>query len=399
MRTSARHRAKIFCALIAGALMTIGGTAPAPPAFSAPADSVPHIVSSETVHTSVVALDAASSTTRIRYRSTSVRGTPTEMTGTVLLPRSAPPRDGWPLAVWNHMTVGAADSCAPSGGHAGHPELPRMTSGDLIVSHLLDAGFAVVRPDFEGIGGPGPHPYLIGDSLARSAIDMAVAASRADSRIGRDVVVAGHSEGAVAALFAASRPESEWRGLQLRGVAALAPPTQVARMLDAVSAVPVAGPAINELMGLAALIGYGAAAADPDFGQLMLNGGLSPAARRLVPQVEQRCYVGLTGFDSFGGLAPAQLLGPRGSQLKTDLMSILDRNDVAHLRFSPGLPVRVEAGTTDTVSPQPLVSELVQTYRRSGVRVTYNERLIGHAGVATEPGGAEGVARWLIRQV
>ncbi|WP_461417582.1 lipase family protein [Gordonia sp. GN26] len=297
------------------------------------------------------------------------------------------------------MTVGAADACAPSAGHANHPERPRMTSGDLIVGHLLDAGFAVVRPDFEGISGPGPHPYLIGGSLARSAIDLAVAASRVDARIGRDVVVAGHSEGAVAALFAASRPDTEWHGLRVRAVAALAPPTQVARMLDAASGVPVAGPAINELMGLAALLGYGAAAADPGFEQLMLHGGgLSPAARRLVPHVEQRCYVGLTQFDSYGGLAPAQLLGPQGARLKAGLLTILDRNDVAHLRFSPGLPVRIEAGAVDTVSPQPFVSDLVRSYRRAGVQVTYNERVIGHAGVAAEPGGAKEVARWLIGQ-
>ncbi|WP_157159183.1 lipase family protein [Gordonia namibiensis] len=398
MRTSARD-VRMFCALATGVLMAIGGTALAPRASSTPADPVPRIVSSAVVHNPLVALDTASSTTRVRYSSTSVRGRPTEMTGTVLLPRSTPPRGGWPLAVWNHMTVGAADSCAPSTGHATHPERPRMTSGDLIVGHLLEAGFAVVRPDFEGIGGPGPHPYLIGDSLARSAIDMAVAASRDDARIGRDVVVAGHSEGAVAALFAASRPGTEWQGLRVRGVAALAPPTQVARMLDAASIVPVAGPAINELMGLAALLGYGAAAADPEFEQLMLNGGgLSSAARRLVPQVEKRCYVGLTAPDSFGGLAPTQLLGRRGAELKARLLTILDRNDVAHLQFSPELPVRIEAGTVDTVSPQPFVSELANTYRDAGVRVTYNERFIGHPGVAAEP-GATSIARWLVGQV
>ncbi|MCK8613853.1 hypothetical protein [Gordonia sp. C13] len=110
MRTSARD-VRMFCALATGVLMAIGGTALAPRASSTPADPVPRIVSSAVVHNTPVALDTASSTTRVRYSSTSVRGRPTEMTGTVLLPRSAPPRGGWPLAVWNHMTVGAADSC------------------------------------------------------------------------------------------------------------------------------------------------------------------------------------------------------------------------------------------------------------------------------------------------
>ncbi len=369
------------------------------PDSAAGVHAVPRIVDSETVTDPVIALPQAGSTLRVRYSSTSVRGLPTEMTGTLLTPSTRPPAGGWPLAVWNHMTVGAADRCAPSQAHAGHSELPRMTSGDGIVGRLLDAGFAVARPDFEGIGGPGPHPYLIGDSLARSTVDMALAVADHDRRIGRDVVVAGHSEGAVAALAAAARPLSEWGDLRLRAVSALAPPTQVAALLDGASHVPVSGPAINELMGLAALIGYGAAAADPEFDELMSNGGLSAAASRLRPQVEARCYADLTSPDSFGGLAPAQLLGPRGDEMKAALLKVLRDNDVDQLRFDRGLPVRIDSGTVDTVSPQPLVSGLVQTYRRAGVRVTYSDRFTGHAGVATDRANAATIAAWLIAQV
>lgn len=368
------------------AVPVAGATPPVAPAVLAATD----------VTQPLVALPRAGSTEHIRYSSTSIRDEPTEMTGTLLLPRSAPPAGGWPLAVWNHMTVGGADSCAPSAARPGHPELPRMNSGDTIVSALLDAGFAVARPDFEGLGGPGPHPYLIGKSLARSAVDMAVAVSRKDSRIGDDVVVAGHSEGAVAALFAGSRPASEWGDLKLRSVAALAPPTRVAATLDALSGVPVAGPAINELMGLAALLGSGAAAADPELEALMHDGGISRRALALLPHIEERCYAELTEFDSFGGLAPTQLLGPRGAEFKAALMDSLDRNDVARLRFPDGLPVRVDSGTFDTVSPQVSVSGLVDTYRRAGTEVTYTNRPTGHPGVATDPVGAAAIAEWLI---
>ena len=51
----------------------------------------------------------------------------------------------------------------------------------------------MVRPDYEGIGSAGPHPYLIGRSLATSVIDAATAARAIDPRIGQDVVVARHS--------------------------------------------------------------------------------------------------------------------------------------------------------------------------------------------------------------
>ena len=77
-------------------------------------------------------------------------------------------------------------------------ELRRMTQGDTFVSHLLRAGVAVLRPDYPGLGSPGPHPYLIGPALAASVLDLLVAACSAFPLADR-WVSAGHSEGAVAA--------------------------------------------------------------------------------------------------------------------------------------------------------------------------------------------------------
>ncbi|MCF3938889.1 alpha/beta hydrolase [Gordonia tangerina] len=388
-----------LCRMVAGGASIMVAWAAAAPTQAAPTQAVPTVVAAEVIADGPMVVDGASTTSRIRYTSTSVRGVRTEMTGTLTLPSAPAPDSGWPLAVWNHMTVGGADHCAPSTATTTHPELPRMTSGDRVIAHLLDAGFAVVRPDFEGIGGSGPHPYLIAGSLARSTIDAAVAVSRYDSRISHDVVVAGHSEGAVAALSAGAREAAQWNGLRLRAVAALAPPTEVAAILDALSGVPLAGPAINELVGLAALLGSGAAAADPDFADLMTRGGLSRSATVLLPHIEDRCYAELTEPGSFGGLAPTQLLGPAGAQMKAKLVEILERNDVRNLHIPAQIPVRVDAGFTDTVAPQPLVTRLVDTYRHNGMSVTYVEHPVGHAGVATEPGAATDIARWLIAQV
>ncbi|MGC4933141.1 lipase family protein [Gordonia sp. DT30] len=356
---------------------------------------VPTVLAATPVTDPVVALPQAVSTTLIRYSSTSVRGQPTQMTGTLLLPRSAPPPGGWPLAVWNHMTVGAADVCAPSSARAGDPELAHMTSGNRIVGRLLDAGIAVVRPDFEGIGAPGPHPYLIGRSLARSTIDAALAVRHTDSRIGRDVVLAGHSEGAVAALFAAASPAVEWGGLRLRAVAAVTPPTHMGDIVSGVGQLPFGGAPTADLVGLAALLIHGAAAADPGFAGLVERGGLSPAARRLLPHLESRCYTGLSASDSFGGMAPTQLLGPRGVSARAQLAAIVDRNDVAHLRFPAGLPIRVDAGAYDAVAPLPVVAELVGKYRRAGTPVDFAVHPAGHTPVPTDPRTATAIAEWL----
>ncbi len=383
---------------VVGALVLAAGVAcvTEPVVAKANPTPTPTVVSSERVTNPTVALPQASSTSLITYTSTSVRGEPTTMTGTLLLPRTRPPVTGWPLAVWDHMTVGAADRCAPSRARAGDSELAHMTSGDRVVGALLDHGIAVVRPDFEGIGGPGPHPYLIGRSLARATVDAAVAVRRADRRIGGDVVVAGHSEGAVAALFAAARPASEWGGLRLRGVAAITPPTRMGDIVDGVGEVPVASPATAGLVSLAALIIRGAAAAHPDFAPLVDHGGLSSAAQNLMPQVEQRCLTELDRADSFGGLAPRALLGPRGVHAKRRLVAIADRNDVAHLRLATTLPVRIDAGIYDAVAPLPLVTALAEQYRSHGSTVSFASHPAGHTPVPTDPATARAIADWLI---
>ncbi|GEE00974.1 hypothetical protein nbrc107696_14200 [Gordonia spumicola] len=370
------------------------GLVGAPPAYGAP-----RVVERTTVTNTVVALPAAASTTLIRYRSTSVRGRPTTMTGTLLLPRSAPPTSGWPLAVWSHMTVGAADACAPSLARRGDPELAHMTSGDAIVQGLLRAGFAVVRPDFDGIGGPGPHPYLIGSSLATSVIDAARAVAASDRRIGRDVVVAGHSEGAVASLFAAAQPASAWGRLRLKAVVAVTPPTEMGTIVDTIAESPVGGGPIADLTGLAALLISGASAADPAVARLASDGGLSRRASQLMRQVETRCYGRLTARDSFGGLAPSQMLGPRGERFKHALVRVVAANDVATLRFPRGLPIRIDAGYVDGVAPYPLVSKLVDVYRSHGSHVDFAGHLAGHTPVPTTPGTPAAIVGWLLQRM
>jgi dipeptidyl aminopeptidase/acylaminoacyl peptidase len=74
-----------------------------------------------------------------------------------------------------------------------------------LLNRWLKAGYAVVQTDYEGLGTPGDHPYLIGVSEGRSVLDMVRAARKLDSSLGKRVVIAGHSQGGHAALWAASR--------------------------------------------------------------------------------------------------------------------------------------------------------------------------------------------------
>jgi hypothetical protein len=143
-------------------------------------------------------LNAAAVAQRMLYTSTDVRWQAgiVPVSGTLYLPRGTPPPGGWPLLAWAHGTLGVADVCAPSWAQ----HRPRDAT---YLNRWLDQGFAVVATDYQGLGGPGPHPYLIWEAEGRSVLDSARAALSAHAgRIANAVVISGQSQGAGSALGA-----------------------------------------------------------------------------------------------------------------------------------------------------------------------------------------------------
>nr|WP_230857961.1 MULTISPECIES: alpha/beta fold hydrolase [Yersinia] len=133
----------------------------------------------------------------IRYRSISgVDGkTPREDTAAVFLPQGATPQGGWPVVVWAHGTVGIATHCAPSL----NPRTPRDSQ---YLNTWLSLGFAVVAPDYAGLGSEGLHHYLNARAEAWSVLDSARAALSTFPLQNRLVLV-GQSQGAHAAFASA----------------------------------------------------------------------------------------------------------------------------------------------------------------------------------------------------
>ena len=135
---------------------------------------------------------------RILYTSTDVRWRAgiVPVSGTLYLPKGEPPVGGWPLVAWAHGTLGVSDRCAPS--WTGHK--PRDAT---YIERWLQNGFAVVATDYQGLGGPGPHPYLIWQAEGRSVLDGVRAALSAHAdKLARKVFVTGQSQGSGAALGA-----------------------------------------------------------------------------------------------------------------------------------------------------------------------------------------------------
>jgi hypothetical protein len=143
-------------------------------------------------------ITSASLAQRILYSSTDLRWKAgiVPVSGTFYLPKGTPPAGGWPLVAWAHGTLGVADVCAPS--WASHR--PRDAT---YIERWLENGFAVVATDYQGLGGPGPHPYLIWEAEGRSVLDSARAALATwPDKLARKVFVTGQSQGSGAALGA-----------------------------------------------------------------------------------------------------------------------------------------------------------------------------------------------------
>lgn len=165
---------------------------------------------------------------RIMYSSTSPSGEPISVSAAIFIPPGEPPAGGRNVIAWAHPTSGVVEACAPSL----MPDVAGMTWG---LPDMLAKGYVVVATDYPGLGAPGTHPYLIGESEGRAVLDS-VRAARNLPRSGASerFVVWGHSQGGHAALYTGEvAAEGYAPDLKLVGVAAAAPATNLIELFDA----------------------------------------------------------------------------------------------------------------------------------------------------------------------
>src|SRR5262249_27334474 len=137
------------------------------------------LVSAETIgNLDPVLASVASQADRMTYRSRSLNGDAIVVSGVFLTPKGQPPEGGWPVVSWGHGSSGISDTCAPSVVANKAGKLGLCGCGGFIAG-LLKAGYAVVATDYEGLGTPGEHPYIIADSEGRGMIDAVRAAIHA----------------------------------------------------------------------------------------------------------------------------------------------------------------------------------------------------------------------------
>jgi acetyl esterase/lipase len=162
---------------------------------------------------------------RILYRSTDPSNRPIIVSGVVVIPAGPPPKEGRPIVAWAHPTTGVISRCAPS-------QARFVFQTMMGLREMVRRGYIVAATDYPGLGTPGPHPYLVGDSEARAVIDAVRAARQLPQAAAGDrYAVWGHSQGGQAALFAGALAQTYAPELQLVGVAVASPATDLQTLL------------------------------------------------------------------------------------------------------------------------------------------------------------------------
>jgi alpha-beta hydrolase superfamily lysophospholipase len=213
---------------------------------------------------------------RVLYHTTDESGTDRVVSAVVVAPAGPAPPGGRPVVGWGHPTTGAVARCAPSNG---------LDPFDLIegLRDLLYAGYVVAAADYPGLGVEGQSSYLIGVTEGNSVLDAIRAARHLpEAGAGTDVLLWGHSQGGQAVLFAGQSIKSYAPELHLRAVAAAAPATELATLLD---------DHISDASGVT-IGSYAYAAYQAVYPGASLASILTPAGVAATPPMAQLCLFG-----------------------------------------------------------------------------------------------------------
>lgn len=309
--------------------------------------------------TGIVPLKSGAVTKNVLYTSVSPLGKRVAVSGSVTVPKGKAPKAGWPVITYGHGTTGIADKCAPSRNRANGPATPYISYTDPLLNSWLRAGYAVARTDYQGLGTPGVHAFLNGQAAGRSVLDIVRAARGLNLKISKRYVIAGHSQGGHAALFAAGAATKWTPELKLKGTVAFAPASHMkeeAALLPALTSP-------SSLTALAAMIVRGADAVSDVIDPQAL---LSDSVLGFYPDVDTECLSRLGETDNLGGIAPSKLI--RDGADTAPLFNLLDQNNPD---VKTSAPILLAQGTSDTTTFQFLTDKLDGELTGLGDNVDY----------------------------
>jgi alpha-beta hydrolase superfamily lysophospholipase len=329
--------------------------APEGDAFYTPPDPLPAGQPGDVIWSRPFTGPSGSQGFQVLYLSTTVDGQPVAVSGVVIAPAagaSPAPAEGRTVLSWAHGTTGMGDDCAPS------KEYPTGRASETLLAQLAVArGFVYTATDYQGLGPPGDHPYLVGLSEGRNVLDAARAAERltgSGASATSKVVVWGHSQGGGAALFAAELAPTYAPDLHVVGAIAGAPAAKLAGVAAADGGGAYTG------FGLMALVGFHAG-----YPALSYDAVLNEAGKTAATTVANQCsdeilreYAGdpLTDFLTAD---PAKVPGWSGAYLA---------NEAGHTATT--VPIFLYHGDADALIPVSVSKTLLHDYCKLGVPVS-----------------------------
>ena len=296
---------------------------------------------------------AQASAHRVLYRSTSPEGRPIAVSGVIIIPAGQAPAGGWPIVAWAHPTTGIVPRCAPS--------LAIFIFQQIAGSReLLEQGYAIAATDYPGLGTPGPHPYLVGVSEARAVIDSVRAARSFPGMANSSrYAVWGHSQGGQASLFTGMISKTYAPELQLVGVAAAAPATDLATLMtDDINT--SGGRNLTAMTVWSWSRVYGAP----------IDSVVAPEAMPTVDRLATECIESLFDIierDRTSGPLAKEFLTVKNPARTQPWQSLLARNTPGTLPRS--IPVFLAQGTTDGLVRPQVTASYMQRLCRAGSRV------------------------------
>src|SRR5207302_9641355 len=123
----------------------------------------------------------------ILYSTKDQRDSVAEGSGALYVPPGQAPPGGWPLVVWAHGTVGIGDACAPS-------RQPQTEHVSRYFNQILESGYAVLAPEYQGLGTGGQFSYYNATVEGLSILDAVAAIRSAAVPLSKKWVIIGQSE-------------------------------------------------------------------------------------------------------------------------------------------------------------------------------------------------------------
>lgn len=334
-------------------------TPPSPLPAGQPGDIIKSRISTFTLDPAAHTPVAGVRSTQVLYRSTNALGQAMAVSGTVLVPTTAWAGPGSrPLLSWAVGTRGVGDKCAPS---------YTLTQGadyeGLFIKAALDRGWAVAVSDYEGLGTPGQHTYVVGRSEGHAVLDMARAAQRLGGSglsSSTPVGLMGYSQGGGAAAWGAEMAGSYAPELKIKGTAAGGIPGDLPAVADFVEGGPVVALALLASIGL-----------DAAYPELNLENYLNDTGRQLMIEANDFCIVSVDGIASIFKTA----FKSRNDYVSTDPLTDpawkarLAENKLGGTK--PSAPVFQYHGTIDEMVPFAQAATLRRTWCNKGATVTW----------------------------